>query len=249
MRINTKGLVISEQTVSESDKLITIITQNIGIIRAFVKSARNIKNKNSIATQLLSYSDFSIYKGKDKYIVNEAEVIELFFELRSDIEKLTLAQYFCEVAITVGSREEKCSELLRLILNSLYYLVKEAIPKQRLKSIVEMRAISISGFMPNLVCCNECGCYQADVMYLSLNEGKIICKECFASNNKDSVALDKGTTAALRHIIYSKFENIFSFVLDEKSQENLSVATEKYFLAHTDRFFKTLEFYLSLQSE
>lgn len=252
MKINTTGLVISEQTVSESDKLITVITKDLGVIRAFVKSARSIKSRNSVATQLLTYSNFVIYKGNGKYVINEADVQELFFELRVNIEKLTLAQYFCEIAIVLGSHEQECKELLRLFLNALYYLAKDKIPMEILKSIVEIRAMSISGFMPDLVCCCECGCYQSDLMYLLLTDGKLVCSRCFSLENynkKTAVTLDKGATAAFRHIIYSKFKDIFSFSLDDKnSRKKLSLASERYLLTHTGRTFKTLNFYTSLFS-
>ena len=59
---------------------------------------RDSNSRRHAATQLLSYSQFQIYKGKDKYIINDAQPEHVFFGLRSDIERLSLAQYFCELA-------------------------------------------------------------------------------------------------------------------------------------------------------
>ena len=63
MQIRTDGLIIKEKLVSENDKLVTILTRNFGIIRAFAQSVKNLKNKNFSSTQLLCYSDFIIFKG------------------------------------------------------------------------------------------------------------------------------------------------------------------------------------------
>lgn len=247
MKISTEGLVVSEQAVGEYDKLITVLTKKEGLIRAFVRSARNVKNKNSIGSQLLCYADFLIYKGKDKYIITETIPKNLFFDLRNDIEKLALSQYFCELAILLIPQGEFSDEPLRLLLNSFYYLINKKVPSKVLKSIVEIKMISIAGFMPDLICCKKCGNYVSDYMYLSIKNGNLICFDCF-KNCKDNTAilLSKGAVAAFRHIIYSEFNKIFSFELDIKSQELLSVASEKYLLEKTEHNFKTLNFYKTL---
>lgn len=67
------------------------------MVRASARGARNLKSRNASATQLLSYSRLSLYKGREKYIIDDAQPIQVFFDLRSDLEKLALAQYFCEL--------------------------------------------------------------------------------------------------------------------------------------------------------
>ena len=79
MQIKTEGLVIMEKTVGESDRLVTVLTKSDGLVHAFVKGAKSLKNKNSISTQLFCYSRLVIYKGREKYIIDEATPIEVFF--------------------------------------------------------------------------------------------------------------------------------------------------------------------------
>ena len=98
MQIKTQGLIIKEQTIGESDRLVTVLTRDSGVLRAFARRAKNLKDSKSAATQLLCYSRLSIFKGRDKYIIDDAEPAEVFFGLRRDIGALSLAQYFCELA-------------------------------------------------------------------------------------------------------------------------------------------------------
>ena len=58
-----------------------------------------MKNKNASGLQTLCYSRLTIYEGRDKYIIDEAEPIELFYGLRADLGRLALAQYFCELSM------------------------------------------------------------------------------------------------------------------------------------------------------
>ena len=118
MQINTDGLVIMERTVGESDRLVTLLTREEGIIRAFSPLAKTLKSKQGSATQLLCYSRFSIYRGRDKYIINDAQPLEVFFDLRSDIETLSLAQYFCELVSVLAPEEAAAGDFLRLVLTA-----------------------------------------------------------------------------------------------------------------------------------
>jgi len=72
MQINTEGLVLMEKSVGESDRLVTVLTRDEGVIRAFVQQAKRLQNRKLSSTQLLSYSRLSVYKGRDKYIINDA---------------------------------------------------------------------------------------------------------------------------------------------------------------------------------
>ena len=55
-------------------------------------------------------------------LIDEADSIAMFYELREDLEKLSLANYFCEVCCRMLPDGQPADELLSLILNSLYVL-------------------------------------------------------------------------------------------------------------------------------
>ena len=56
MQINTDGLIIREQSIGESDRLVTVLTREQGILRAFVRGAKAMKSRSASSTQLLCYS-------------------------------------------------------------------------------------------------------------------------------------------------------------------------------------------------
>ncbi len=246
MQINTDGLVIMEKSVGESDRLITILTRQEGIVRAFAQQAKRLKSKNFSATQLLCYSRFSIYKGRDKYIINDAQPVEVFFDLRRDLERLSLAQYFCELAFALAPEETEAGDFLRLILNALHFLSKGLRPNLLLKSIVEMRMLSLAGYMPNLVCCADCACYEADMMYFLPKSGVLYCADCYRPSAEPAISFSKGVLTALRHTVYADFDKLFSFQLPPEGQLQLSKVSEAYVLNTLERTFPTLDFYRSM---
>lgn len=242
MRLDIDGLIIMEKSVSDTDKLVTILTRKNGIIRSFAKNAKNIKNKNFAAIQLLAYSNFNIYKGRDKYIINEAVLNDCFWNLRTDIKKVALAQYFCEVILNLVGENCESENILRLTLNVFHYLAKNSLDNDLIKSIFEMRILSMSGYMPDLTCCKTCKRYNGSKMYFDVFKGQLICNDCF-ENVQSGIELSKGVLAALRHIIYSEFNKMFSFELNKKNKKELSFITEKYLVRCIDRKISTLDFY------
>lgn len=246
MQINTDGLILMEKCVGESDRLVTILTRQEGIVRAFAQQAKRMKSNKFSATQLLCYSRFSIYKGRDKYIIDDAQPVDVFFDLRRDIERLSLAQYFCELALALAPEETEAGDFLRLMLNALHFLSKALRPNLILKAIVEMRMLSLAGYMPNLVCCADCACYEADVMYFMPKSGVLYCEDCYQSSAEPAIPLSRGVLTALRHTIYADFDKLFSFQLSKEGQKQLCRASEAYVICSQERSFTTLDFYHSI---
>lgn len=240
-RFTSEGLVIKQMNVGENDRLITLFTKEHGIIKAFASGAKNIKSKKAAATSLLTYSSFTILNKKGTFRIYEATPIASFFTIGSDVEILTLSQYFCELALEFAENEVANEELLRLFLNSLHFLTKEKRYPPLIKAITELRVAAICGYMPNLIACDNCGEFEDNIMYFNLERGKLYCNGC--EKPSDCVAIDKTLLSALRHIVFSEFKNLYSFEIPEKSADILSKITENYLITQTDYNFSALQFY------
>lgn len=243
-RFTTEALVIKEMNVGESDRLVTLFTRDFGIIKAFAAGAKTIKSKKGAATSLLTYSSFTILKKKDTYRIYEASPIACFFSYGCDITELSVSQYFCELAYEFGEEGKPNNELLRLILNSLHFINIEKKNPLLIKAITELRAAVISGYSPNLIACENCGEFEADVMYFNLSDGSLACGECKAEGN--FTAISRTVLSAMRHIVYSEFSKLYAFEIPEESVKLLSRVTEDYITTQTDYRFSTLDFFHSI---
>lgn len=245
MTIRTDGIVIREQNTGEQDKLITILTKEKGIIKAFVNGGRNPKNKNVSSTALLCYSDFSVEKTKkDVYFIKEATSKKVFFSLRQDIVDLSLAQYLSELAGELAPREEEAGEFLPLLLNSLHLIATKSKGRSLVKTVCELRMLTLAGYMPGLVACKKCGLFESERMYLDTFSGELFCEDCRPAAKLSQ--MNSGEVRAMRHICLSEPSRIFSFSLPPQSLFNLSQISEKYLLSITNRTFRTLSFYKNM---
>lgn len=247
MLITTEGVIIHERFVGENDKYIDVLTKDLGIIEISAKGVKKITSKNSASTQLFAYSKLCVNKSKDRYILNSSEPINVFYNLRLDIEKIALASYFSEIIKYSIVSEEPSEAALRLFLNCLHFLSNGERTQQFIKSVFEFRLLSDIGLMPNFVGCKNCSTYLTKQMYFYINEGYILCSNCFSGLESDNIVLlNEPLLHTLRYIIFSDLEKMFNFKLSFVCQKKLSIITEKYLLSHLNRGFKTLEFYKSL---
>ncbi len=245
MRFTTDALVIKEMKVAESDRLVTLLTRDYGVIKAFAAGAKSIKSRKGAATGLLSYSSVTILKKNDTYRIYEATPIRVFFGVGSDVVRLSLSQYFCELALVLSPNEDESEEFLRVILNSLHFLTEEKRNPELIKAITEFRIAAMAGYMPDLVACEKCGAFETDIMYFRIADGHILCEDCKAQAGV--ITIDKTVLSAMRHIVYSKLNSLYSFDIPENAASRLSDITGKYILTQTDHSFKTLDFFNSIK--
>ena len=244
-QFTTNALVIREQQIGEKDRLVTLLSSEYGIIKAYATGANVIKSKKGAATSLLAYSSISISQKNDTYRVTEASPIEIFFKAGDDIEILSLSQYFCELCERYAPLGESCNDILRLVLNTLYYLSEKKKNIHILKAIFELRLMSLVGYMPDLVACKSCVKYEDEIMYFDTFEGVLYCPNC-VKYSKDFAVINKTLLTALRHIVYVDLNRLFAFSIPDEAAVALSKITEKYLLNKTEHTFQTLNFFNSL---
>ena len=122
-------------------------------------------------------------------------------------------------------------------------LSKGTRPLRMLQSVTELRMLSAAGYMPDLVACDECAAYESEVMYFLPQSGVLRCKDCFEGANEPYIALPPGVLTAMRHIVFSDFNKLYSFSLPEDALKILNAATESYVVHTLHTVPKTLEFY------
>lgn len=246
MKFQTDGLIIREQNIGENDKLVWVLTSSNGVIRAFAKGAKNIKNQKCAPTSLLSYSRLTLYKSRESYIIGDARSIRIFSRLRTDVKKMCLAQYFCELALTICPQEQPAEKFLSLMLNSIYLISENKRSENLVKPCFEMRLACMAGYMPDLLMCRECGKYSAEIMYFLPKSGSIECAYCRSGHLDGAIPLSEAALSALRHTVYSDDDKLFSFSLSDEGLKMLNAATESYLKFRFEKDFNTLNFYKSI---
>ncbi len=245
MYYTTKGLVLRETQYKESDKLLSVLTEDLGLITA---KARGVRRKNSplrSGCQMLTYSDFTFYERNGYYTVNETEPLRLFSGIRSDIELLSLGAYFAQLLETVSDAGQHDPELLPLGLNCLYALDTLKKSQKTVKAVFELRLLCISGFAPML---DGCGCCGKPADIFQTEAGTLVCGDCLRAGRGtgEKITLTPGVLAAMRHIAGCEKRRLFAFALSADAEELLGKVAERFLLAQMGQTFPSLQFYKRL---
>lgn len=102
----------------------------------------------------------------------------MFHGISATIEGMALASYMAEIAMELAPAPPEADAQLRLLLNCLYMLSERSYPCRQLKAIYELRALTLAGYMPDVLACAGCGKYEGGDFYLDPVEGRLLCADC-----------------------------------------------------------------------
>lgn len=262
-----RGIVLRETPIGDYDKMMTVLTAEYGKLSVFARGAKRLKSPLFVSTQLFAYSEMHLHKTTNTYYLQSADLIENFYHIRDTLEGTALAGYIADVTADIAVENQPDKELLRLVLNSLHTISLNKKPMSQIKSVFELRAASIAGFMPDLVACAGCGNSDLETYYFDVTSGVFRCEDCYRTDaliseklaerqsEPDSIyvtgqviaLLTPSVFAAMRFAIYSQPNRIFAFELkDEETLRDFAKISEKYLLCHMDRSYGTLDFYHSV---
>ena len=112
--VKTKGIIISENNTGDFDKMLTMITPDLGKISCAARGARRPKSSLIAGTQLLAFGEYILYKGANAYNINSCELIEIFYNIRTDLDKLSVAAYITKIINDVTTENQNSYQILQL---------------------------------------------------------------------------------------------------------------------------------------
>jgi DNA repair protein RecO len=156
--IKCKGIILKNHRLSDSDKIVHIISNNYGPLKAVAKGAYKIKSKHGPKTQVLQFCEFLLAKGRNLDIIQEIRLIDQFQNIQKDFDILSTAYFFCEIIDSVTlSGDQDSFDYLNLLLKNLDILnQKEKISSTEQKELIVnflWQVTCSQGYKPQLNIC------------------------------------------------------------------------------------------------
>ena len=243
--IKTKGIVTKVVNYSDNDKILTVITADQGKIQVFCKGAQKPKSNILASTEFLSFSEFVLYEGnREMYNLSTADVIEIFYNLRIDIDRLTYATTMAQMMNDVCQEGELCYKKIQLFLNTLYVLSETDKDYDFAYSVFCIRLLALLGFVPRLASCTNCGKKAIDMeegtKYFSIKDNGVKCDAC-ARIDKGAIQMSDVTYTSLIYILSSDAKKIFSFEIPDKDLEELKLIARIYTNEKLEKEYKVMK--------
>ena len=152
----SQGIVLESKPLGEADLMVTLLTSDEGKLRAVARGARKTTSKLVGHLEPLNRVDMSVARGKEFQYVSQAQVLENFLPLKTGLGGVTRGLYMAELASWYAVEEAPGSRIHDLLLDGLRFLPECKSPDIVLRCF-EMQLLKVSGFMPELYCCVDCG--------------------------------------------------------------------------------------------
>ena len=234
--IKMSGIIISENNLGDYDKMLTMLTPGLGKISCVAKGARRQKSALLAGTQFLCFGEYMMYKGANTYNINSCETIEVFYNLRTDLDKLNHAVEITKIIRDVTEENQNCYKILQLFLNTLYTLAETDKNPDLIISIFKLKLLCFLGFTPRISECTNCR-QKENLQYFSLKDNGFKCEAC-ARQDKGCLQMSESTASAIKYVVMAPPKKLYSFNLKDESLNELKLITKLYFNEKLEKEYK-----------
>lgn len=223
--IKTKGIIIAENNMGDFDKMVTLLTPN-GKIGCSAKGSRRPKSQLMAGTQFLCFGEYMLFKGTNTYTLNSCETIEVFYKIRTDLDKLEYASHITKIIQDVTDENQNTYKILQLYLNTLYVISETDMDLEFILSIFKLRLMCLLGFTPRIQKCTECG-KEENLNYFSLKDNGLKCSAC-SKQDTGAIQISETTKKAIQYIVIAPPKKLYSFQISEENKKQLSMISKLY---------------------
>ena len=233
--IKTKGIILSESNMNDFDKMVTILTPN-GKIGCAAKGARRPKSLLMSGTQLLCFGEYLLYKSSSSYLMNSCDTIEIFYNIRTDLDKLKYASHITKIINDVTYENQNTYKILQLYLNTLYMISEQEKDLNFVLSVFKLRLACLLGFMPEIKKCNGCKT-EENLNSFSLKENGFKCSSC-SKTDKSAIQISDSTKNAIQYIALADAKKIYSFNISKENLKELEIVCKLYLNDKLEKEYK-----------
>jgi DNA repair protein RecO (recombination protein O) len=195
--IRCECIVLRRLDYSETDRILTILTDRFGKMRVIAKGIRKPSARLAAHLELFSESRIVLSRGRDLDVVTGAETINLHVGLRDNLSALGAASHCVELVDRFLADRDENRVVYRNLVQTLRELDEGGNPN-RISRAFEFQLLEQMGVRPELFDCVVCGrAVEAEPNRFSLRGGGVLCRE-HASSDFGSPELSLAAQKMLR---------------------------------------------------
>ena len=174
------AIVLRYANYRDYDRMLTLLSPTRGKLEVLSRGCRRPKSPLLNASELFALGDFQLYTKQERATLVSANLLETFYPLRGDFDRLSVGVYLLNLAEAAAQPGEPCQELFMLLLHTLSRLTFSDQEWKPLLAGFLLHYAAVIGFKPRLVHCVGCGRHltEGEQVYFDLAEGGLCCEAC-----------------------------------------------------------------------
>ncbi len=169
------GVVLRTYKLGESDRIVVLLTQEHGKVRAVAKGVRKTHSKFGARLEPMSHVKLLLAQGRELDIVNQAECVETLAPMMVDLDHLTNGIAVLEAADQMSMDREPVPHLYRMVVGALRTIADRSGPL--VVPSFYWKLLAAEGVAPELDACVRCG-EEGPLVAFDMDQGGALCRAC-----------------------------------------------------------------------
>lgn len=255
---SSEAIILKHLDMGEADRILTLFTPYKGKFHAVAKGVRRTVSKKAGHLELLNHTQLQVAVGRNLDIITQAESIESFPYVRTDLWHMTCGFYLAELTDRFLEDDTQHQDIYKLLLAALRTLnddvvsLKQQIAEQSIASdqehnrsqlllrYFEIYLLSAVGYEPVLRTCAHC---NADLQPVengfTPSLGGALCPNCAALWSQP---LSMNALKVLRLLHRSDWAKVPQFRLDTRTHAEMENAMRGLIRFHLERDLQSWNF-------
>lgn len=236
----TEGIVIRRMNFGEADRILTILSERFGKIKAIAKGVRKTKSHMGGSLEPFMLLELQLHEGKTFYIVTGTIINEEFPHLHQDLNKMSRAYYVGELIDRFSQEHQRSPEIFQICLESLRLIEKN--DSEFMLRVFELKIIEASGFHPELYDCVHCKeKLTPDDNFWDAVEGGVVCEKCQKTYHH-GIKISDETIKFFRFVENNSIDQIKRLNVSKEVQKEADEILGNYIKNILERDLKTIGF-------
>ena len=190
MIITAEGIVLRQRKIANNRRMIVLFTKQYGKLSAGTSVNEKSRSRAALALRPFTYAEYDIFKGREAYSVNSAQVKRSFYSIGEDIDRFMNASAFIEYLDKVLEEGVPAPKLFELSLEFLRSVSECRSGTDTLLYAFMVKTFRMLGVAPELNCCVNCGKPRDEQRTaFSVTSGGVICDDCAKTEKTEDHAL------------------------------------------------------------
>ena len=244
----TEAIVLRRLNVGEADKLLVLFTPTLGKVRAIARGARRPKSRLGGHLEVPCHCTLMLARGQNLDIVTQAQTIESFLPLRSDLRRSSQALYAAELVEQLTAEHGEGHAVYGLLLETLRRLCQDTNQELVMRHF-ELNLLTHLGYRPQLYSCLECrAALKPALNFFSPHLGGVLCPAC-GGCLPDARPISPNAVKAMRFMAESPYPQASRLRMGRELSEEIEGLLRRYILYLLEHEVKSVQFLDLLRRE
>ena len=227
----TEAVVLRSFRFGEADRVLHLYTLDRGRLGAVAKGIRKTKSRFGARLEPLSHVELMLHQGSGELqTVTGVELVRSHHDVREQQYRLAVGLLGAEAMLRLYTEQEGNARAFRALTRFLD-LLDELSPGDGRPALdplalsFQLKLLWLSGYLPHLTSCAECGGEDAPLVAYSAKAGGAVCRDCAT----DALSLSPAGIGGIEALLTRPLADAGTVGLTDRSaRDALAVITSAY---------------------